>query len=272
MELLLDLSSKMEAMEEFMAQHNQPLITDNQGSIPEGCSDQALLDSAVGSNRSPVATGGLERSLTINLMEAQAHVPEMMRWRLTRHLRLLLVESLSDESEMGEGPARGKKRRKALRSGKVRTADSIVVKRINWPHELMYTSGGKPAVYEQVSMPLFMSGYLCVLDRVKSGEKQIMLKHLKELMADASTYALEAVQAYHVVLLQQLENGQVDWYDADLKLEFRMPWSGIQASPAIPDPTSGAATCQGHSHRACHSQAQHQSLCAVQPGEVSGYA
>ena len=46
-----------------------------------------------------------------------------------------------------------------------------MVKRIAWPHELVYTSGGEPVVYDHLSMPLFVSGYMAVLDTVKSGVK-----------------------------------------------------------------------------------------------------
>ena len=98
---------------------------------------------------------------------------------------------------------------KTLKSGKIRTADSMV-KHITWPHELIYTSWGHPAVYKQLSMPLFISGYIAIRDTVKSELKEIMLKHLWDLMADAATYGWEPIQAYHVVWLQQLENGRAE--------------------------------------------------------------
>ena len=46
-------------------------------------------------------------------------------------------------------------------------------------------------------MTKFMTGYLSVVDTVKMGVKRVMLKHLKELMANASTYGWEPVRAYH---------------------------------------------------------------------------
>ena len=52
----------------------------------------------------------------------------------------------------------------------------------------MYNSGGEPVIYEQISMRQFVTGYLSVLDTVKSGGKQVMLKHLNELVANAFTY------------------------------------------------------------------------------------
>ena len=48
-------------------------------------------------------------------------------------------------------------RRKMIKSGKVRTADAMGVRSITWPHELIYTSGDQPAIYEQLTMPLFVS-------------------------------------------------------------------------------------------------------------------
>ena len=94
---------------------------------------------------------------------------------------------------MDEEPGRRKKRWSALKSGKIRTADSTVVKIISWPHELVYNSGGEPVIFKHISMAQFVSGYLSVFDTVKSGGKQVMLKHLKELMADTSTYGWEPV-------------------------------------------------------------------------------
>ena len=52
-----------------------------------------------------------------------------------------MVESFTDVSEMDEEPAQRKKRKKALKYGRVRTADSTVIKRITWPHDLIYYGG-----------------------------------------------------------------------------------------------------------------------------------
>ena len=109
---------------------------------------------------------------------------------------------------------------KTLKSSKVRTADSTVVKCITWPHELVYISGVQSAIYEQFSVPLFASGYIAFLNTVKSGFKEVMLKHLQELMADSAIYGWEHVRTYHAVWLQQIENGHAEWEDTDIKLEF----------------------------------------------------
>ena len=118
------------------------------------------------------------------------HVSEVVRQKLAHHLNqaYMLTESATEESYSEEEMSRQLKLRKTLKSVKVRTAKSTVVKSITWPHEHMYTSGWQLAIYEQLTMPLFVSGYIVFLDTVKSGFKEVMLKHLWELMADADTY------------------------------------------------------------------------------------
>ena len=85
-----------------------------------------------GVDSTQIAAGHLEKSLTISPRGAEGLVPETVRRKMAQSLRdaPLLIESLSDASEMDEEPDRRKKRCKALTSGKVRTVDSTVVKRI----------------------------------------------------------------------------------------------------------------------------------------------
>ena len=97
-------------------------------------------------------TGCLESSRTITPREAEGHVSETVRRKLARHVTQAppVVKGFTDKSETDEELDRRKKRQKALKSGKVRIADSHVVKRITWPHELVYNSGGEPVMYELI--------------------------------------------------------------------------------------------------------------------------
>ena len=45
------------------------------------------------------------------------------------------------------------------------------------------------------------------METVKPALKPIMTNHLKELMADAEVYSWAPFRAYHVVWLQQNQNG-----------------------------------------------------------------
>ena len=44
-------------------------------------------------------------------------------------------------------------------TGNLRTADSTVLRGVTWPHEVMFTAEGKPAVYGELSVMAFMRGY-----------------------------------------------------------------------------------------------------------------
>ena len=85
----------------------------------------------------------------------------------------------------------------------------------------MYDPSSKPAAYDDLLLPLFIQGYLAILKAEKPQKKDIMLKHLSELMKDAAIYGWESVWAFHAVWLKQLENRCADWWDETKKLEFQ---------------------------------------------------
>ena len=90
------------------------------------------------------------------------------------------------------------RRRKDIKSGKWRTSDMQVLKRITWPHdEVVYDNAGEPAVYEEMHPVLFGNRYLMVMERESEPVKIIMLAHLQELMEDLEVYGWEVVRAYH---------------------------------------------------------------------------
>ena len=152
--------------------------------------DHAWLDGIATTCSTRVTDGHLETSGTIALMVADDIVPETARRELDRCLKQApqIADISTDDSWTDQEPGHRRKRGKPLKSGKVRTADSTVIKHSTWPHELVYTSGGEPVTYEHIAMSQFVTGYLSVLDMVKRWDKQCMLKHLKKLMADTSMY------------------------------------------------------------------------------------
>ena len=76
-------------------------------------------------------------------------------------------------------------------------------------------------MYEDLSLLLFITGYLAIVDRVKPTQKEVMLKHPRELMANTESYRWKSVRAFHVLWFQQLKKSRADWGDEDKKLEFR---------------------------------------------------
>ena len=86
--------------------------------------------------------------------------------------------------------------------------DSLVTKRIQWPREMVFTSQGQPQVYWEMSLALFINGYLSVLAEESDTSKTVMLQHLQELLEDTEVYGWRVVRGYHAVSLQQIEQGQ----------------------------------------------------------------
>ena len=90
-----------------------------------------------------------------------------------------------------------------------------------WPHELVYTAEGQPAIYDSIAVPLFVSSHMQAMEAGKPAVRPLMAAHVVELMGDDKLYGWEYVCAFHAVWLQQLEHGRITWADKDAKLKFQ---------------------------------------------------
>ena len=73
--------------------------------------------------------------------------------------------------------------------GKLLTADNTVVTDVTWPHEVIFTSKGKPAVYEELSSMSFVKGYLTGMDtQSRISRSMHMNSHLQDLMEGGTVY------------------------------------------------------------------------------------
>ena len=59
------------------------------------------------------------------------------------------------------------------------TRATTVLNNVTWPHEVVYTD---------ISIPLFVQGYLIAMDSEEGSVRQKMSAHLKDLMSDAEMY------------------------------------------------------------------------------------
>ena len=119
----------------------------------------------------------------------------------------IITLSTTDEESDSDAVEPLRQHRKPLKFGKLYMANSMVLKMVTWPHELIYTAMGQPTMYEDLSVTRFVSGYLAIMEIVKRSIKHIMAKHLKKLMADDEVYGWAPVRAYYAIWLQQIENG-----------------------------------------------------------------
>ena len=69
----------------------------------------------------------------------------------------------TDEDSRSEEEAAPAPKRRALKSGKVQTVDTTILRKITWSHKVVYTCTGQPVVYDQLSITLFVSTFLMVM-------------------------------------------------------------------------------------------------------------
>ena len=110
---------------------------------------------------------------------------------MSRGLRPHTTSLIMAASEREEAPTCKKH---SLKSGKVRSVDSLVTKKVVLPHEVVYTSQRQPAVYSELSVALFINGYLIVLAEESEDTKAHMLQHLQELLEDSERYGWRSVR------------------------------------------------------------------------------
>ena len=98
------------------------------------------------------------------------------------------------------------------------------------------TIQGQPPVYSDMSIALFMNGYLTVLAEQAKDNNPFLLHHFQEFMEDAEIYSWRAVQDYHAAWLKQIEQGHSSWKDTDKKTKLRrtLVWNHPVPSPISP--------------------------------------
>ena len=79
------------------------------------------------------------------------------------------------------------------------TGATTVLNKMAWPHELVYTLAGKPAAYQNISIPLFGQGYLITMDSEEGPVRQKMAAHVQELISYAEMYGCYQVRTFHCV-------------------------------------------------------------------------
>ena len=89
-----------------------------------------------------------------------------------------------------------------LKSRMQRTGASTVIHKVTWPHKVVYTSEGNPASYQKLTIPLFVQGYLIVMELEEKRVKKLMFTHLQDLMSDTQWYGWDKVRTFHGVCLK----------------------------------------------------------------------
>ena len=86
------------------------------------------------------------------------------------------------------------------------TGATTVVRKVAWLHEVVYTAAGKPASYQDISIPQSVHGYMIIMEGEEVAIKERLVSHIK-FMSDAKLYSWEC-RAFHGIWLNQLQQGR----------------------------------------------------------------
>ena len=124
--------------------------------------------------------------------EAITDIADEVQVKMASYMRgapVLQLPTTNEDSRCEEEATTSAHRKWGLKSGKIYRADTTVIFKITWPHEVIYSRTGQCAEYVKMSATLFFfSRFLMVM----AGEKIIighfMLQHLKKLKGDVELY------------------------------------------------------------------------------------
>ena len=108
-----------------------------------------------------------------------------------------------------------------MKSGKLSTEETSILRKVVWLHKVIYTALGRPAEYHHLSIPFFISRYLSVMAAEKESVQSYMIQHLQDIMGDAELYGSGSILAFHAVSLQKLKQGCVTSVYEEVKLKYR---------------------------------------------------
>ena len=134
--------------------------------------------------------------------------------RVSRELAVL--DGSSSDSDDPCPQSTRKSNSKKLKSRRSRTSEDVVKRRVDWPHFNVFKGAARSAAeYDSLTIPEFVYGYLGNLLKsdVSHHTQLAMLKHLRELMHDATMFPWEGVRNYHGIVLRLMEHDEVSWTD-----------------------------------------------------------
>ena len=140
-------------------------------------------------------------------------------------LKRLKSLGLDDASSDEDTPSRKEKK---LKSGRKRTAADLAKVPVEWPHFHTFRGPGRDAPkYDELTICEFVHGYATIMldGTSQSADHKYQLRHLKELMMDASDHGWEAARNAHGVVLQQMETGKLAWDNGDKITEITHTYS-----------------------------------------------
>ena len=180
----------------------------------------------------------------------------------------------SDEEDQDKEDPLPKQRYLGKRSGRVKTADDRVLKQVDWPHYYIYRAGSASSTkYHDLTAPEFTYGYISQILEGKFDERdcKLKLRHLRDLMQDATDFSWENARNFHGIVLSQMERKRLTWQDTTKLQELRTRYAhNRQHTQNKSGKTTTAATSTTNSvkHEVCR---KYNNKRCEQPGDHSNY-
>ena len=193
-----------------------------------------------------------------------------------------VLDGSSSDSDDPRPQSTRKSNSKKLKSERSRTSEDVVKRRVDWPHFNVFKGAARSAAeYDSLTIPEFVYGYLGNLLKsdVSHHTQLAMLKHLRELMHDATMFPWEGVRNYHGIVLRLMEHDEVSWTDKPLIQELRAQYARTPG-PAISRPSSysspsrprsRARPCPEFQKGACTQADDHESLQGGRLAHIYGW-
>jgi hypothetical protein len=122
-------------------------------------------------------------------------------------------------------------------SGETKTAKDNCRVRQEWPQYYVFRGAGREAAtYNDLTIQEFVMGFLSIVARSRAGQRvrELMYRHLQELMLDATRAPWPSVRHYHAIVLHHMEIGELTWEDTAAIQELRANYAlQVQCQPML---------------------------------------
>jgi len=199
--------------------------------------------------------------------------------RVQQELMAALGDSSSSDSDDNYHQATRSKSRR-LKSGRSRTSEDVVKRHVDWPHFNVFKGPSRAAAeFDSLTIPEFVYGYMgnVLKPGTPTSVQLSMLRHLRELMHDATMFPWEGVRNFHGILLRLMEHDEATWNDRALIQELRAQYSRTPAASnksyaAVPShPRPRSRPCPDFQKGVCTHSDDHESHQGKRVSHICGW-
>ncbi len=171
----------------------------------------------------------------------------------------LSQDDMAADDDETNPPAPKKLGRCPPQTGQQRTAATQVKVVLDWPHYYVFKNT-KPATFNDLAIPDFVYGFLCLLENAQTAQRPNMTTLLKDMMEDLGNgYQWPQVKGFYAMVMALMEAGRLEWHQNNKIQQLRSQhvWakptqaannrprrSPRTSTASVPCPQFQSGTCQ----------------------------